>query len=311
MKHPFFPAIIGGIISFVIFTFDYFQFSLIEKFLMFASFVILPLVIVLMNNKNQTKLQQTIYYFITVLHFPAALLSLASLMSNKTWGWGNHVISGSLSLGWLLFTFLLALYGLLLILEKKEKIEEIAIGAGLIYFFIGGIWYALYQFQINFLLVDPTVSALSSVHFHFSSAIVPVFIGMLGRIFVKKSWYNWLVGIDIVGPILIAIGIVFSKPLEIIGVSIFACNIIIYSTYLLLKVRKSSKRNSGNVFLTLSSLAFYCIIVISICYPIVKKYFSLTVLDMVPIYGSLHAFGFVLCGLLGWILISYYPHKTS
>ncbi|WP_227938307.1 YndJ family transporter [Alkalihalobacillus deserti] len=176
MKHPFFPAIIGAVISFVIFTFDYFQFSLIEKFLMFASFVIMPLIILLINNKDQTKFQKKIYSFITVLHFPAALLSLASLMSNKTWETGNSAISGSLSLAWLLFTFLLALYGLLLILEKKEKIEEIAIGAELIYFFIGGIWYTLYQFQLTFLLVDPTVSALSSVHFHFSSAIVPIFI---------------------------------------------------------------------------------------------------------------------------------------
>ncbi|MFC0471295.1 YndJ family transporter [Halalkalibacter kiskunsagensis] len=311
MKHPFFPAIIGGIISFVIFTFDYFQFSLIEKFLMFASFVILPLIIMLINDKDQTTFQKKIYSFITVLHFPAALLSLASLMSNKTWETGNSAISGSLSLTWLLFTFLLALYGLLLILENKEKIEEIAIGAGLIYFFIGGIWYTLYQFQLTFLLVDPTVSALSSVHFHFSSAIVPIFIGMLGRILVKKSWYSWLVVIDIIGPILIAIGIVFSKPLEIMGVSIFACNIIIYSTYLLLKIRKSTKKRYGNLLLTLSSLAFYSIIVLSICYPIAKRYFSLTILDMVPIYGSLHAFGFVLFGLLGWILMSYNPHKRA
>ncbi|WP_227938310.1 YndJ family transporter [Alkalihalobacillus deserti] len=312
MKHPFFPSIIGGIISFAIFTFDYFQFSLIEKYLMFASFVILPLVILLINNKEQTKIQQNIYYFIKVLHFPAALFSLTSLMCNKIWELDNNVISGALSLGWLLFTFLLALYGVLLISEKKEKIEEIAIGAGLIYFFIGGIWYTLYQYQLNFLHVDPTISALSSVHFHFSSAIVPIFIGMLGRILVKKSWYNWLVGIDIIGPILIAIGIVFSKPLEIIGVSLFACNIIIYSIYLLLKIRKRFEIRSGNLFLTLSTVAFYSIIVISICYPIAKKFFPLTILDMVPIYGSLHAFGFVLLGLLGWILMmSSYPHKTS
>jgi hypothetical protein len=306
MKYPFFSSIIGGIISVAIFTLDYFQFSLIEKFLMFASFVILPLVILLINNKEQTKLQQNIYYYITVLHFPAALLSLASLMSTKTLQLESTVVSGILSLGWLLFTFLLALYAFLQILEKKEKIEEIAIGAGLIYFFIGGIWYTLYQFQIEFLLVKPTVSALSSVHFHFSSAIVPIFIGMLGRIFVKKSWYNWLVGIDILGPILIAIGIVLSKPLEIIGVSIFACNIVIYSTYLLLKISKSFEKSSGKLFLTISSLAFYSIIVVSIFYPIGKKLFALTILDMVPIYGSLHAFGFVLFGLLGWILIMSY-----
>ncbi|GAE34061.1 hypothetical protein JCM9157_1094 [Halalkalibacter akibai JCM 9157] len=179
----------------------------------------------------------------------------------------------------------------------------------MIYFFIGGIWYTFYQFQVTFLQVDPSVSALSSVHFHFSSAIVPIFIGMLGRIMVKKSWYSWLVVIDIIGPILIAVGIVLSKPLEIIGVSIFACNIVIYSTYLLLKIKNSTKKNSGNSFLILSSLAFYSIIVLSIYYPVAKRYFSVTIMDMVPIYGSLHAFGFVLFGLIGWILMTNYLNK--
>lgn len=308
MKIRFFPTIIGAIICVFIFTIDYFQFSLIEKFLVFAIFVILPLIILLIENKDQTALQKKIYSFIKVIHFPAAILSLASLMSNKTWEVGTSVISGSLSLAWLLFTFLLALYGVLLIIVKKEKIEEIAIGAGLIYFFIGGIWFTLYQFQLTFLQVDPTVSALSSVHFHFSSAIVPIFIGMLGRILVIKSWYHWLVIVDIIGPILIAIGIVVSKPLEMIGVSIFAFNIFIYCTYLLLKMRKNMERNYGNLFLTLSSIAFYSIIVISICYPIAKLFFSITIMDMIPIYGTLHAFGFVLFGLLGWILVRNSPH---
>ncbi|WP_078552238.1 YndJ family transporter [Bacillus alkalicellulosilyticus] len=309
MNNQLFPTIIGGIICFVIFTFDYFQFSLIEKFLVFAFFVILPLIIILIDSNEQTKLQRKIYFFIKVLHFPTAILSLVSLMSNKTWETGNSTISGSLSLAWLLFTFLLALYGVLLILKKKEKIEEIAIGAGLIYFFIGGIWFTLYQYELTFLLVEPTVSSLSAVHFHFSSAIVPIFIGMLGRIMVKKSWYSWLVIIDILGPILIAIGIVVSKPLEIIGVSIFAGNIVIYSAYLLMKIRKSKKKSYGNLMLTISSLAFYSIIVVSISYPILKRYFSITIMDMIPIYGSLHAFGFVLFGLVGWILVFHYQYK--
>lgn len=311
MKKLFLQPIIGGVISTVVFTMDYFQFSLIEKFLMFAFFVILPLVTLLINNNEQTKLQQKIYYFISILHFPAALLSLVSLMSTKTWELENVAVSGALSLGWLLFTFLLALYGFLLILERKERIEEVAIGAGLIYFFIGGIWFTLYQYQINFFRVDPVVSALSSIHFHFSSAIVPIFIGMLGRILVKKSWYNWLVGIDIVGPILIAIGIIFSKPLEIIGVIIFACNIIIYSGYLLLKIRRRFETSTAILFLTLSSFAFYSVIFIAIAYPIVKDSFSLTILHMIPIYGSLHAFGFVLCGLIGWILMMSTIQKNN
>ncbi len=117
----------------------------------------------------------------------------------------------------------------------------------------------------------------------------------------KKSWYPWVVAVDIIGPILIAVGIIFSKPIEYIGVTLFACNIAIYTTYLLAYLRKSTLQKKSSFFLVLSCIAFYTIVVVSICYPLLKNMFSLTIHDFIPIYGSLHAFGFVLCGLMGWV----------
>ncbi|MBH5319436.1 YndJ family transporter [Paenibacillus sp. GSMTC-2017] len=301
MKTSVLPTIIGGIITLVIFFLDSLAFNLVEKFLIYAVFVIVPLVILLLDRDEKNNMQQKMFTAIKLLHIPAALLTLASIMSNKTWGLGNTVIPGTLSLGWVLFTLLLCVYGITIITNHKGRVGELAIGAGLVYFFVGGIWFALYQYQIHIYQVSPSTHALNSVHFHFSSAIVPIFIGMLGRIMTKKSWYPWIVAIDIIGPILIAVGIIFSKPIEYIGVTLFACNIAIYTTYLLAYLRKSSVRNKSSLFLVASCLAFYAIVVISICYPLLKRLFSLTILDFIPIYGSLHAFGFVLFGLIGWI----------
>ena len=217
------------------------------------------------------------------------------------WGLESTTIPGILSLGWLLFTLLLGIYGLTTIMISKGKAAEIAIGAGLVYFFIGGIWFTLYQYQLDLFQANPATHALSSLHFHFSSAIVPIFIGELGRIMTKKSWYPWIVTIDIIGPILIAIGMIFSKPIEYIGVTLFACNIVVYTAYLLAYLRKLSLDNKATILLGLSCLAFYTVVVLSILYPLLRNMFSLTILDFIPIYGSLHAFGFVLCGLIGWV----------
>ncbi|MCP3776643.1 YndJ family protein [Paenibacillus sp. MZ04-78.2] len=312
MKPLIVPTIPGGIITILIFYLDYFQFNLVEKFLMFATFVIVPLVILLLSyDDEKNKHQRIIYAAMKLLQFPAALLALASVMSSKTWGLGGTAIPGALSLGWLLFTLLLCIYGLIIIVNHKGRVEEIAIGAGLVYFFIGGIWFALYQYQFDLFQVNPATHALSSVHFHFSSAIVPIFIGVLGRIMTKKSWYPWIVAIDIIGPILIAVGIIFSKPTEYIGVTLFACNIAIYTTYLLAYLRKGSLRNTPTFFLVLSCIAFYTIVVVSICYPLLKNTFSLTIHDFIPIFGLLHAFGFVLCGLIGWVyMIDSLKKKT-
>ncbi|UHA75424.1 YndJ family transporter [Paenibacillus sp. 481] len=301
MKPSIVPTILGGIIAILIFCLETFQLNLVEKFLMYAAFVIVPLVILLLSYDEQNKQQKMIYAAIKLLQLPAALLALASVMANKTWGLGSTAVPGNLSLGWLLFTLLLGIYGLTVIVNHKGRAGEIAIGAGLIYFFIGGIWFSLYQYQLDLFQVKHTTHALSSAHFHFSSAIVPIFIGMLGRIMTKKSWYPWVVAIDIIGPLLIAVGIIFSKPIEYIGVTLFACNIAIYTTYLLAYLKKGSLRNKSTFFLVLSCIAFYTIVVISMCYPLLKNMFSLTIHDFIPVYGLLHAFGFVLCGLIGWV----------
>jgi len=306
MNRSLTPTILGAVITIFIFCLEYFQFALVEKFLLFAAFVIVPLVVLLLNSDEKTKEQRKIYTVIKLLQFPAGLLTLASVMSSKTWGLENTLISGILSLGWLLFTLLLGIYGLSFIVIQRRKVSEIAIGAGLFYFFIGGIWFTLYQYQFNLFQANPTTHALSSVHFHFSSAIVPIFIGMLGRLMTKKSWYPWVVAIDIIGPILIAIGMIFSKPIEYIGVTLFACNIVIYTTYLLSYLKKNPLFKKVGIFLILSCLSFYTIIILSICYPLLKRVFSLTILDFIPIYGGLHAFGFVLCGLIGWVCIVNY-----
>jgi len=301
MKSLITPTIPGGIITMIVFNLDYLQFNLVEKFLLFAAFVIVPLVILLLGRDERDQHQRIMYVVIKLLQFPAALLALASVMSSKTWGLGNTALPGLLSLGWLLFTLMLCIYGLTMIMNHKGRTGEIAIGAGLVYFFIGGFWFALYQFQLDFFQASPATHALSSVHFHFSSAIVPIFIGVLGRVMTKKRWYPWVVAADLIGPILIAVGIMFSKPLEYIGVTLFACNITIYTTYLLAYLRKGPLHRKATFFLFLSCIAFYTIVVLSISYPLLKNAFSLTILDFIPIYGLLHAFGFVLCGLIGWV----------
>jgi len=306
MKSPFLPMILGGYITISVFTMAYFQFELIEQFLVFAFWVMVPLVLSLMDDKNQTKAQKQIHFWLKRLYFPAAFLALVSMMAKKTWQVEHAMIPGALSLGWLFFTLLIAVYGLLILREKGFSfMEEVAIAAGLIYFFFGGIWYSLYQFDVHLFHLAPKMSALSAVHFHYSSAMVPIFIGMLGRVMEKKKWYRWLVGIDIVGPILIAFGILFSTMIEVIGVTIFAVNITIYSTYVLMRVRKSLNQRNARIFLTLSSLAVYAIMLIGLGYGINKKvgFVSISISDMVLVYGSLHAVGFVLCGLLGWLAV--------
>lgn len=144
IKSPAFP---GGIITILIFSLDHFQFELVDKFLLFAALVIVPLVILLLNHDAKNTYQRVIYAAMKWLQFPAALLTLASIMSSKIWGLESTTIPGILSLGWLLFTLLLGIYGLTTIVISKGKAAEVAIGAGLVYFLSGA--FGLPYININ------------------------------------------------------------------------------------------------------------------------------------------------------------------
>lgn len=294
-------AALGGVLFLVTLFGDPFNLLLVEKFLLFAAFVIVPLITALIGFDNHTPVQRKLARILSMLCMPAAITLLASLLASRSWGLADTAVPGHLAWGWLLFTLLLAVYGGFTIIENGRRAAEVAYGAGLIYCLVGGIWFLLYQYQIPVFQAAPSAHALSALHFHFSSAIVPLFIGALGRVMSKKSWYPWVVAIDIIGPILIAFGMIFSKPVEYIGVGLFACNILIYTTYLLRFIGQQAVSRRTRVILSTSCLAFYAILVISMAYPLLKSRFSLTIFDFIPIYGFLHALGFVLFGLIGWI----------
>ena len=74
------------------------------------------------------------------------------------WGFEGTAIPGMLSLGWLLFTLLLGIYGLTTIVMAKGKAAEIAIGAGLVYFLSGacGLRYINIKWSSSMLLWQHT-----------------------------------------------------------------------------------------------------------------------------------------------------------
>lgn len=308
-RRPIIFAALGSALLLLVWLLpDHFPFLLVEKFLLLAAFVVVPLIIALIGLDKHTPMQRKLSRLLSILCIPAALTVLLSLLASRSWGLADTPMPGLLAWGWVLFTLLLAVYGSLTIIENGRRAAEVAYGAGLIYCLIGGIWFLLYQYELQIFQASPSTHALSALHFHFSSAIVPLFIGALGRVMPKKSWYPSVVAIDIIGPVLIAFGMIFSKPVEYIGVALFACNILIYTTYLLRFINRQAVKRRTQVALTLSCLSFYAILLISLAYPVLKSRFALTIFDFIPIYGFLHALGFVLFGLAGWISFSKERH---
>lgn len=122
-----------------------------------------------------------------------------------------------LSIIYLLFTLTVALSGLRRFLKRGfVNWAEISIDIGMMYLFMGGIWFFIHINGIN-TGFSHMLNWLTAIHFHYSAFILPVSIGLFGRIHTSKL-YNILVPIILAAPMLVAVGITFWPLLEFISV---------------------------------------------------------------------------------------------
>src|SRR5699024_10274667 len=86
------------------------------------------------------------------------------------------------------FTLFIAIYGITRFMQRGfTNIEEFAIDCGLIFLFVGGLWYIAYYAGID-TGFSPLITWLTAIHFHYSSSIMLLFIGFLGRINKPKAY---------------------------------------------------------------------------------------------------------------------------
>ncbi|WP_286058491.1 YndJ family protein [Bacillus mojavensis] len=219
---------------------------------------------------------------------------------------------GNFALIWWIYTALLALYGMLRLSKTKiHRIEETSILCGLVYLGGGGFWFFAYAAHLQILHFGPLIILLTAVHFHYSAFLIPIFNGLLGRVHrEKRVMYGWGTWIILLSPLLIALGITYSKTLDILAVGIYMAALYLNS-YLIFKTAFRSK--TGKVLIRMSSL----VLMITICFSLVYSFgvfrqeVTLTISQMIWIHGVVNAFGVILPALAGWRKENPQPSDAS
>lgn len=118
---------------------------------------------------------------------------------------------------YLIFTFFVALTGIKRFFKRGfTNWAELSIDIGLMYLFVGGLWFFAYIAGID-TGFSPLITWLTAIHFHYSAFLFPVSLGFFGRLHTSK-WYPFIVCSILAGPMLVAIGITFWPLLEFISV---------------------------------------------------------------------------------------------
>jgi len=207
---------------------------------------------------------------------------------------------------YVLFTFYVAFCGLKRFFQRGfTNWAEISIDIGMIYLFVGGLWFFAYIAGID-TGFSPLITWLTAIHFHYSAFLLPISVGLFGRIHDSR-WYRLIVPIILAGPLLVAVGITFWPLLEFISVLLYI--IAIYSL-IVLSFRTRFTTHLQAVLIRLSYSALGITILFSLIYATSHAFghWFVSINFMLTFHGVFNCLIFGMLGVLGWVLL---PPKTN
>ncbi|WP_153721909.1 YndJ family protein [Sporosarcina cascadiensis] len=224
---------------------------------------------------------------------PAYVSVMVEQIASPDWGWLLAAI-------YLLFTVFVAGYGLYRFLHRGfTNVEEFSIDMGLIYLAMGGSWYFAFIAGID-LGFSPLLTWLTAIHFHYSAFILPIFVGLIGRLYSSRHYRSAAV-LLLVAPMAVAVGITFSRWIEVISVLFYfyGLGVMIWITWRLFFLQPLQKW-----FVRISLTALAVTISFSMLYVLSNGFglFSTTIDFMLRFHGILNCIVFALVGLIGWML---------
>ena len=215
------------------------------------------------------------------------------------------LLAAALATPWLAVTGLLGLAALARTRVRSGlTLPETAIDAGFAYVSVGAIALLLAHLDLTFWF-DRVIIRLTAVHFHYAGFVLPVAAGLTGRHLGDHSrGFRTAVGVILVGPALIAVGIAFSPLVEVVAVSVFTVAVAAFGVVVLSRVIPTCPQLQG-LLLGIAAVALPISMALALGYGVstfTGRSLGLTISTMVALHGSLNAFGFGLCATLGWRL---------
>ena len=275
---------------------------LITQLLLLAVLVFVPLALGLVAASRSARAAGGWRLAVRVQPFAAAAVVAAFLLP-------VGVPAGVLALSWLLFAGIAALLGMTQLFDHDGRdAAELCIDVSLLLLPIGGFWLAMARFGVRPLGFGDTIILLTAVHFHYAGFALLMLAGLAGRrlrVGAPVAWriFRLVAAGMITGVPLVALGITFSRVLEILGVLLLASSVLLLALLTLVAVVPQLARRAAGVLLAISALASIATMLLAAGYAGGSMVgLALTIPQMVLAHGAVNAFGLVLCGLLAWTI---------
>jgi hypothetical protein len=221
------------------------------------------------------------------------------------------VPAAGLAFLWFCETALIAILGLQRLNRPELRTPaEVSISVGLVFIPVAGVWLIVHRLGIQLLGYGDTIILLTAVHFHFAAYAAPILAGLTGRRlsqFAGASRVFKLTPMGIIaGTPLVAAGISFSPVLALVGTLMISIGLVLLAILVVGWILPSMESIPGRVLLLVSSVS--CLPAMALAcayaYSIVFQKLIIDIPQMAMTHGVANAFGFSLCGLVGWCLVN-------
>ncbi len=282
----------------------------IEQPFLLAPLVIVPLGLGLAQRLHAFVAHPRLYRFVRLLQPVAAILVVISFWLP------SGLTAAGLIVGWMLMSGLIGWIGFKgFVRGGLARADTACINAGLLYLPIGAAWLICSRLGWAPLGFEEPIVLLTAVHFHFTGFAAPLIAAATGhsldrsRVLARFLFRVAAAGV-VAGPPLIAAGFVLSPTLKVVSVLCLAVSLWVLA--LLLVVALFQFRHwLAQALLGVCAGSIVLGMWLAVVYAVGEFTGQLWIAipQMARTHGVLNAFGFTLCGLLGWLLA--YPNHQQ
>jgi YndJ-like protein len=227
------------------------------------------------------------------------------------------ITAAALAFPWICFSCLIGIRGLLKLFRGEWKNLKMAcLVASFLYLPIGSAWLVASRFGLTPMGFQEPIVLLTAVHFHFAGFAAPLLALAAGstiekgRFTLQRIFQIVAPGV-LIGPGLLAAGFVIGPSSKLAAALLVGCAEIGLSILFLAELR-SIRSPLARAFLAISAASVLFAMAFAGAWAIgefpLQPFVHLD--EMARFHGTANAFGFVLCGLVGWT-ISARPSRAG
>jgi hypothetical protein len=297
-------AIVGGAVWSALATgaiLGFVRLGTIEVLFLLGPLVVVPLGLELSKRLGHGKANQLAVRVAPWMQLPAGLCVVASFF------FPQGAAAAILALPWFCFGCFLGFWGLMSFIRGGFKtLKAVCVTMSFAYLPIGCAWLVASRYGLNPMGFQEPIVLLTAVHFHFAGFAAPLLTraaaAALGETagHTQRLFKAVAVGV-LAGPGLLAAGFVIGPRLKLAAALLLVASEIGLAFFFLAAL-KAMRPRLAQVFVALSAASVLFAMVFAGVWAIgefpLQPFVHLA--QMAKFHGAANAFGFTVCGLLGW-----------